>query len=92
MSAPITISTRPTTAQVKAILAAGPGATVHHPHSGHRGRRQQLAQALGAAGVPHTLVRTLGWVSRGAAPPVAQVAAAEPEAGDTLVDELVGSD
>ena len=62
---PITISSKPTAAQVKEIIAAGPGATVHHPLAGYVGRRRQVSTALARAGVPHRLIRSLAWVSRG---------------------------
>ncbi len=65
MAEPIRISTNPTPEQVAAIVAAGPGATVHHPLASYPGRRRELGMALGRAGVPHRLVRTLGWSSRG---------------------------
>lgn len=74
MSTPIRINTKPTPAQVKAIIKAGPGATVHHPMASSPGRRKQLAMALGRAGVPHRLVRTLGWSSAGAEPAAAAAA------------------
>jgi len=65
----MTISiTLPVTAeQAAAIIKAGPGTVVHHPHA--RGRRVgDLKAALGRAGVPHRLVQTLGYSTTGDAP------------------------
>lgn len=66
---PIRISTKPTHDQVAAIIEAGPGAVVHHPLASYGGRKRQLEQALGHAGVPQALVRSLGWSSTGAPAP-----------------------
>jgi hypothetical protein len=90
MPEPIRISTKPTAAQVEAIKSAGTGATVSHPNVAFPGRRRQLEQALGRAGVPHRLVRTLGWTTKGpapvAAPETAEAQVDEHEPGDTVVD------
>jgi hypothetical protein len=90
MPEPIRISTKPTAAQVEAIKAAGPGSIVSHPHVSLPGRRRQLEQALGRAGVPHRLVRTLGWTTKGpapkAAPETADAQVDDSDPGDTVVD------
>ena len=88
MSQPIRIDTKPTAAQAQAVIDAGPGSTVYHPWA-RGGRRKQLEQALGRAGVPHRLVRSLGWTTQGPAAPPAQEPA---DAVDTLVDGDSGSD
>lgn len=82
MSHPIRINTKPAPAQVAAIIEAGPGATVHHPLASLPGRRRQLEQALGRAGVPYRLVRTLGWSSTGA--PV-ETAESEPHEAEAVI-------
>ena len=83
------------TEQVAAILAAGPGATVHHPNA--RGRRvREIKQALGRAGVPHRLVQTLGYSTTGPAPAPASEDVSAPKkakrrAGQSATSESSGS-
>lgn len=91
MSDPISISNPPTPAQVAKVIAAGPGATVHHHLVAYPGRRRELEAALGRAGVPHRLVRTLGWSPSGpkveavseAPAAVAHVAEESPQSEDS---------
>lgn len=66
MSKPISISLPVTEAQAEAVIAAGPGATVHHPRATSIPGRRQLSTALTVAGVPSRLVKTLAWQGHGA--------------------------
>lgn len=59
----IPVTLPPTAAQVEAIKAAGPGAVVQHPRAKTKAGRREIAGALGRAGLPAAIVRTLGWSS-----------------------------
>ena len=68
----ITLSIPVTPAQAKAIVAAGPGCSVHHARAGARGGRLQLSRSIGAAigklGLSidvGRLIKTLAWSTTG---------------------------
>lgn len=72
----ISLSAKPTKVDVDKIIAAGPGASVHHPLAANRRSRDRLIAALTKAGLKRRVALTLQWSSSGE--PIKEPAPAEP--------------